>query len=232
MSSKNILENMSNKSFNRDKFVFVSDFDGTISKKDFFRYVVEKIISTEDMKPWQDYKDGKLSHVEALNQIFNKIRLSKDDFDAFIDTIEVEEYFMPTVKLCRSMNVDVYVVSAGADYYISRILKKLNLSEHVTIITNPSKYTPEKGLELFPVGKTHELYDEDLGISKKNFVEKMKKQGYSVIFAGDGMPDIAAAESADVVFARDYLIDLCEQSNISYKRFDSYFEIYKFISNC
>lgn len=225
-------ESMNNKSFNLDKLVFVSDFDGTISKKDFFRYVVEKIISPEDMKPWQDYKAGKISHVEALNGIFTKIRLPQEKFDAFIDTIEVEEYFMPTVELCRNKNIDVYVVSAGADYYISRILSKLNLLEHVTLITNPSKYTPENGLELFPVPRTHELYDQDLGISKKNVVEKMKKEGYSVVFAGDGMPDIAAAESADIVFARDYLIDLCKQSNINYNSFDSYFEIYNFISNC
>lgn len=223
---------MSNKSFNKDKFVFVSDFDGTISKKDFFRFVVEKIISPEDMAPWQAYKEGKITHVCALNKIFSKIRLSHEEFDSFIDTIEVEEYFKPTVELCKSKNVEVYVVSAGADYYISRILNKLNLSKQVTLITNPSKYTPENGLELFPVNEKHELYDENLGVSKKCFVEKMKKEGYSVVFAGDGMPDIAAAQSADVVFAKDYLIELCEQSNIKYNKFDSYFEIYNFISNC
>lgn len=218
--------------FNREKFVFVSDFDGTISKKDFFAYATSTIIPPEDMKPWSDYKQGKIKHVDALNKIFNKINLQKDDFDAFIDTIEIEEYFLPTVEICRKMNVDVYVVSAGADYYISRILNNLNISDKVTLITNPSKYSQEHGLELIPVDKSHEYYDEDLGISKQYFVEKMKKEGYSVLFAGDGMPDIAAASSADVVFAKDYLIELCKRSNIKYNKFDTYYDIYDFIANC
>lgn len=227
-----ILEAMSEKLFNKNKFVLVSDFDGTISKKDFFRYAIENIISKENMKPWQDYKDGKITHVEALNRIFQSIKLPQEEFDAFIDTIEVEEYFIPTIELCKTNKIDVYVVSAGADYYISRILKNLNISDDVTLITNPSKYTQKFGLELFPVDKSSEFYDKNLGISKKYFVEKLQKQGYSVLFAGDGIPDIDAASVADIVFAKDCLIDLCDHSNIKYNKFDSYLDIYNFISNC
>lgn len=228
----NILENMNNKAFSKDKFVFISDFDGTISKKDFFRYVVEKIISKENMKPWYDYKDGKISHVEALNKIFQTIRIPQDKFDKFIDTIEVEEYFVPTVELCNTLKVPFCIVSAGADYYILRILNNLNVDNKVTLLANPSKYSPESGLKLFPVEKNNEFYDWNLGISKKYLVQKWKKQGFSVVFAGDGMPDIDAASVADVVFAKDYLSELCKERDISYKGFESYKDIYNFILNC
>lgn len=223
---------MNSKTFNKHKLVFVSDFDGTVSKKDFFRYAVEKIISKENMKPWHDYKDGKISHVQALNKIFKSIRLPQDEFDAFIDSIEVEEYFVPTVKLCKEFEVPVYIVSAGADYYISRILYNLNILDSVKLITNPSKYSSEFGLELFPVEKDDEFYDWNLGISKKYLVQKLKKQGYFVIFAGDGIPDIEAASVADVVFAKDYLKELCTKNDIKYNSFDSYFDIYNFMLNC
>ena len=214
------------------KFVLVSDFDGTISKKDFFAYATENILSYEDMYPWREYKKGKISHVNALNLIFNQIHLPKSEFDLFIDSIEVEEYFCPTVELCKNKNIDVFVVSAGADYYISRILKRLCVEEKVSLITNPSTYSQIEGLKLFPVDKSHRYYDEDLGVSKKNFVLNLKQKGYTVIFAGDGLPDIDAAKVSDIVFARDYLVQLCEKNRVSHKHFDSYYDIFNFISNC
>ena len=212
-----------------NKLVFVSDFDGTISKRDFFAYVTQEILTPSDMKPWYEYKSGLITHVEALNRIFNKIRMSVQDFDKFIDTIEIEEYFEKTVFFCNDNQIDFYVVSAGADYYINRILGNLNLLDKVEIITNPSKYSQDRGLELFPVDKSHELYDLDLGISKKSFVQNLQAEGYKVIFAGDGMPDIAAASVADIVFAKDYLIELCEKDNLKYNKFMSYQDIYNFL---
>ena len=214
------------------KIVFVSDFDGTISKVDFFTYATEKIISNEDMAPWKEYKAGKIPHVEALHRIFSKIRLPKDEFDSFIDTIEVEDYFKDTVNLCSSKNIDFYVVSAGADYYINRVLKRECVDNCVTLITNPSAYSQECGLQLIPLDKKDVLYDYDLGVSKKLFINKLKKEGCIVIFAGDGMPDIEAATVADIVFAKDYLIELCNKRCVEYIEFSTYFDIYNFISNC
>ncbi len=213
------------------KFVIVSDFDGTISKKDFFTYATESILTDNDMLPWLQYKKGQISHVNALNQIFNKIHLPKNEFDNFIDKIEIEEYFLPTLNLCREKSIDFHIVSAGADYYILRILERIG-AQNVNLLTNPSDYSQERGLELYPPNKTFEFYDEDLGVSKKDFVLKLKSKGYFVLFAGDGMPDIDAAKVADVVFARDYLVDLCNRHNIQYKRFETYYDIYKYILEC
>lgn len=218
--------------FNNKKPVLVSDFDGTISKNDFFKYATETIITKEDMEPWAEYKAGKITHINALNLIFSKIRLPRNDFNKFIDTIEIEEFFVPTVDLCKSKNIDFHIVSAGADYYISRILNNLGIFSKVNLLTNSSTYSEEKGLELIPIPISHEYYDENLGISKRRFVQKLQKEGYYVIFAGDGSPDIEAATYADMVFARDYLITLCEDSNIPYTKFDSYLDIYNYIMNC
>lgn len=218
---------------NKDKkYVLVSDFDGTISKNDFFRHVIENLLSEKDIEPWEQYKAGKITHVKGLSLIFNKIRLKEDEFNKFIDSIQIEEYFTQTVSLCKEMGIDFYVVSAGADYYIKRLLNNLNVLQQVKLFANPSYFSEEEGLKMQPPPKSTDYYDEDLGISKKYFVLKLKNEGYTVIFAGDGTPDIEAAKAADIVFAKDYLVTLCKKENVKHIEYSSYQDIYNYILNC
>ena len=60
----------------KNKIVLITDFDGTIIKKDFFWYIIEKLMTEEDALPWKDYQAGKITHFEALNRIFAKIHIS------------------------------------------------------------------------------------------------------------------------------------------------------------
>ncbi len=222
---------MKNLKLNKDNVVLVSDFDGTISKVDFFAYVTENLLTPSDMQPWYDYKSGEITHVEALNRIFKKIRLDIDDFHSFIDKIEVEEYFAKTVDYCIQNSIKVYVVSAGADYYIDRILKKIKVDKKIELIANPSNYSQNNGLELFPFEIGHKYYDQNLGVSKQKFIQNLQMQGLKVIFAGDGIPDVEAASVSDVVFAKDYLLDICLKKQIQYQNFSTYKDIYEFILN-
>lgn len=216
----------------KQKYVLISDFDGTISKNDFFRHVTQNLLSDEDMEPWERYKAGEITHVKALSLIFSKIKMSKDKFNEFIDTIKIEEYFIPTVNLCIKKNIDFYVISAGADYYIKRLLNNLDVYSKVKMIANPSCFSEEIGLQMQPPSINADYYDANLGVSKKYFVQKLKQEGYFVIFAGDGTPDIEAAAVADKVFAKDYLITLCENKKLNYTSYTSYADIYHYILNC
>lgn len=214
------------------KYVLISDFDGTISKKDFFRYATQKLLSDEDMKPWDDYKAGKITHVKGLSMIFSKIKMPQSEFDKFIDTIKIEKYFVPTVNLCKEKNIDFYVISAGADYYIKRLLNNLDVLSKVEMIANPSYFSEEEGFQMQSPPKSVDYYDENLGVSKKYFVQKLKDEGFTVIFVGDGAPDIEAAKVADIVFAKDYLITLCESENVKFNKYETYKDIYHYILNC
>lgn len=214
-----------------NNFALVSDFDGTISKKDFFSYAQENILSEQDMLPWEDYKGRKISHVEALHRIFSKIRIPENKLIELISTIEVDESFLTVVDYCLVKDIKVFVVSAGADFYINHVLKRFSLLDKVELITNRSSYSQEEGLCLFPFGESHPLYDSDLGVSKKKFVQNLQSKGNKVIFAGDGRPDIEAASVADVVFAKDYLINLCEKNDICYNFLGSFDDILLFLKN-
>ena len=73
------------------KTVLISDFDGTISGEDFFGMVVEKLLKKEDIKPWNDYESGKITHFEALSRIFAKVSIEQEKLDAFIQNIKIDK---------------------------------------------------------------------------------------------------------------------------------------------
>ena len=71
-----------------------------------------------------------------------------------------------------------------------------------------------------------EFYDARVGISKAGVVQSLKRQGYDVVFAGDGPPDFAPAQIADVVFAKKILLEKCLEANIKTQPFETFDDVY------
>lgn len=213
------------------KIALVSDFDGTAIKRDFFWYIIEKLMSSEDAQPWEDYKSGKISHFTALNKIFEKIHLNDDDFHKLILELPVEDCFIETVDYCNSNNIDIYIVSAGADYYINLILDFLGVKNSVKLIANESTYSKNEGLQMIMPPEDSVFYSENYGVNKESVVKFLKTKYEHIVFAGDGTPDFDAAIHADVVFARGTLLELCEKYNTRCIEFDSYCRILDYLKN-
>ncbi|MEI7475224.1 MAG: MtnX-like HAD-IB family phosphatase [bacterium] len=213
------------------KVAVISDFDGTISKEDFFYYVIDNHLSPEDIEPWNDYKAGKINHVEGLRRIFSKISMSEKDLKDFILKLPIEENFLETLKFCNDNNIDFYVLSAGADYYIKIIFNELKVSNNLTLISNPSIYAKKGGISILPSDTDNIYYSHDYGVSKKLAVEDIKQKYDKIIFAGDGIPDFEASKLADVVFARGALLQLCNSNNVKSQTFNTYGDILEFLKN-
>ena len=90
-------------------YVLVTDFDGTITKEDFFWLVVERLLRKEDIQPWNDFLAGKVTHFDALNGIFQKIRLSEEDLHRFILDIPFENCFLEAVS-CAKATIFLFIL--------------------------------------------------------------------------------------------------------------------------
>ena len=211
------------------KIVLISDFDGTITKEDFFNMAVERLLSPEALKPWHDYVSGKTTHIDALTGIFSQIRLSQDELDKFIDTIHIDKYFYDVMDFCVEHKILVYICSAGTKYYIEKKIGKEIKKYAIQVVSNEGVYSPEKGLRLISPDKNDPFYDSNTGISKEVLVKKLKKEGYFTIYAGDGRPDLLPSKIADVVFAKSVLLDMCKQENIKTEKFESFKDILEYI---
>ena len=214
---------------NKIKIAFVSDFDGTITDDDFFNYVIEAYLSKDDIEPWRQYRAGKKTHFNALKEIFAKIHVDEKELQDLISKIKVDKDLDKVWLLCSEKGISLYVCSAGNDYYIKPLIGDKMKKYDVRLIANKGSYNKNEGLVMETISKDSPYYDESIGISKYKIVKRLKDDGYFVIFAGDGPPDIEPAKIADVVFAQKFLLEECQEMGIETKKFDGFSDILEYV---
>lgn len=207
------------------KTAFVTDFDGTITGDDFFSYITRRWFDNEALKPWREYLAGQRTHFDALNAMFRQLRVPEEELRGFIRRIPVDPCFEKTVSFCRSKNIPVYITSAGCDYYINILIGNLIEEYALKLITNHGEYSPQTGLSMTPPPASSPYYDKSVGISKAAIVRGLKREGYEVVYAGDGPPDLPPAKAADIVFAKKMLLGLCWEKKINVFAFENFSEI-------
>lgn len=160
----------------------VTDFDGTVTRRDFFELVREKWAMNPD--PWEDYVAGRLTHFEALQRIFAAIRCPESELLELVDRMEVDPAFFGAVETLTQRGWRVVVASAGCAWYIERLLAPVR--DRVTVFANPGDFSPGSGLQMSrPEGL--ECVCEETGIDKVGVVRRES----AAAFAGDGRPDLA-----------------------------------------
>ena len=215
----------------KNKIVLISDFDGTISKKDFFYMVIDTLLKDKKdaLAPWNDYLNGKIKHIDALTGIFSQIHLTQQELDDFISTIEVDSYFYDTAKYCMEKKIPFYICSAGTNYYIKKRIADALSKYNILLVSNDAPYSQHHGMKLVATEETSPYYNSNTGISKEKIVQKLKDDGFFTIYAGDGKPDFKSAKIADVVFAKDMLLELCKKENIKTEPFKDFTDILNYI---
>ena len=210
------------------KIAFVTDFDGTITNDDFFQYVGDAFFDDSALAPWRLYLKGKLSHFEALRQMYGSLRVCEKELIDLLKKVAVDEWVIPTFELLRDAQIPIYIASAGCDYYINLLVGGEIEKYGVNLVTNSSRYSQAEGLLMERPSKDNRFYDENVGISKKKIVEYLHQNDRRVIYAGDGPPDIDPARIADIVFAKKILLKKCIEEGIKTLKFSDYKDIYNF----
>ncbi|MBX9582384.1 MAG: hypothetical protein K2X87_18940 [Gemmataceae bacterium] len=59
--------------------VLVSDFDGTMTRHDFYRLAIESLLPPDTPDHWADYRAGTITHFEALWRYFAAVRVGKGE---------------------------------------------------------------------------------------------------------------------------------------------------------
>lgn len=204
-------------------FVFVSDFDGTLTEKDFYKIISDKYLGEECKKLHQDWKSKRITDVQYLGYVFENIGQNEEGISREIAEIKLDPFAGEFIKNILAANGDFVIVSAGTYYYITEVLAKNNI-EGVPIYSNKSEYR-DNGIH-FILEENSEFYSEIYGIDKEAVVKKLKFQYKKVFYAGDSGPDLKPSLISDVVFARGNLIDMLENQNKSYIKFNNFSEIW------
>ncbi len=204
--------------------VLVSDFDGTMTRRDFFKLAIERLLPADGPNFWAEYRAGRITHFEALRRYFAEIRASEADVLAMVDQMELDPALPQAVEELQQDGWKVIVTSAGCDWYIRRLLAQAGLE--LEVHSNPGRFVPGLGLQMeMPAGSP--FLSPTLGVDKAKVVLNHLKLGRTVAFAGDGFPDEEAALLAPgrLRFARGDLADVLKHKGEPFQPFDAWSEI-------
>jgi 2,3-diketo-5-methylthio-1-phosphopentane phosphatase len=204
--------------------LFVTDFDGTMTRHDFYKLAAQSLLPPGLPDYWAEYRAGRITHFQALQAIFASIRADLPTVKAVVDRMELDPGLPSALTRLRQAGWDLAVTSAGCDWYIRILLDEAGVRPPVW--SNPGRLVEGRGLlmELPPVGP---YFSPSLGIDKAAVVREGLARGRLVAFAGDGFPDIDAARlvPAELRFARgDLARALCEEG-LQFENFDRWSEI-------
>ncbi|WP_141432307.1 MtnX-like HAD-IB family phosphatase [Bacillus sp. 03113] len=207
------------------KWAFVSDFDGTISKKDFYWMVIDQYFP-DGKELFKDWKAGNIKDIDFLATVFKAIHQEEEQIIKDVHSIPIDEYIPEFIKHVQQNGGDFYILSAGTDYYIRHILDKYDI-ENVTVFSNEG-YFHEKNIHL-NINANDWKYSERYGIDKATVIQKLKKEYELVYFAGDSEPDSHPAVYADLTFAKDALPDMLKEKGVPFIPVEQFTEIEEYL---
>jgi len=205
---------------------YVCDFDGTVALED----VGNRFFSTftTDRTAWDaiiaDWFAGRAGGREVLARECALVDVDASRLDAFVRVRGVDPAFAPFVEAARAAGDDVSIASDGLLLYIRPILAAHGLA-HVRARSNDARF--EDG-RLVPAFGTNEGEGcGGCGTCKGAVIDAIRaaRPGVRVVFVGDGLSDRCAAPKADVVWAKDDLLEFCAARGIAAHPFATFADV-------
>jgi 2-hydroxy-3-keto-5-methylthiopentenyl-1-phosphate phosphatase len=197
------------------------DFDGTITEEDAAFYLLEEFARGDWRRFLRDYKEHRISVREFSVRTFAMIKADKPTLLAALKSkIEVRDGFGELLDYCRGRGFRFVIVSNGLDFYIRAVLKEMGLEDIEVHAAQPSFRTG--GMKVEYVGPDGQNVQDGF---KDAYIKSFLKQGYRVIYIGNGDSDIAPAQSAHYVFATGDLLEFYRQNNLKCQSFETFLEV-------
>ncbi|MGG1575416.1 2-hydroxy-3-keto-5-methylthiopentenyl-1-phosphate phosphatase [Fictibacillus sp. NRS-1165] len=205
------------------------DFDGTITKTD----NIIRIMRHFDPPGWEIIKDDilnqRISIRDGVGTLFSLLDTSQqDEIVRFaVEKVEIRSGFPEFVVFCEKRNIELLVISGGIDFFVYPILSRFNIPPK-NIYCNVGSFSGEKVNIVWPY-PCDEHCSNDCGLCKPSIIRAFKnlpdKKTVKKVVIGDSITDVAAAKQADLVIARELLLEKCKQYALPYREFHSFYDV-------
>jgi 2,3-diketo-5-methylthio-1-phosphopentane phosphatase len=204
--------------------ILVSDFDGTVTRYDFFDRVRKRWPFPPQDDPWEKFVSGEITHFQALAEIFASIRATEAELLELADSTELDATFAKSARALQDRGWEIVIASAGCDWYIKFLLKKAGVS--VPVYANPGTFDAESGLKM-SLPEPSAFFSPTKGVSKAAIVQDAMNRSDHVAFAGDGRPDVKPAllVRPEWRFARGWLAEALRERGERFHPFERWSEI-------
>jgi 2-hydroxy-3-keto-5-methylthiopentenyl-1-phosphate phosphatase len=194
----------------REHIAVLSDFDGTITIGGVMDLIYTKFAEPSCWELVERWIRGEITTPQEIQGCFSSMKATREEMESILDSVQIDPSFPEFVQFCQKQKYPLAVLSDGLKWYISYILNRFRI-DGLQIYANEINFLPD-GYQI-----TTPYFDPitpKRGVSKPRIIEKFKSDGYKVIFIGDGLSDIEAVHVADVIYARDELLNYCVRKNV------------------
>lgn len=203
--------------------VVFCDFDGTITAIETFARMLKEFAPELAAELMPKMYARQLTLREGVRQILESIPSTRySDILAYVQDKPIRSGLNELLDFLDVQNVPFVVVSGGLRDMVETVLKRDGLLDKVSAIFALDVDTS------YPNLKVHSDFEDGI-----EMVAKVKVMAqYSVdesIAIGDSITDINMASSADLVFARDRLIDYMQAKNKFYIPWHDFSDIQSYL---
>ena len=189
------------------------DFDGTACTAD-----VSEVLLQEFGDPsWPEYDElvdrSEMGLREAARHQSGMLRGTRDEMLALaVERCPMDATFPPFVEWAEGRGLPLTLVSDGFGFYVRPILEAAGLGR-VRALTNELVFDAHRPKLLHPNGHPECV---GCGTCKMLAVLRARDADGAVAFVGEGQSDRYGALYADVVFAKDALVAICEADAVPF----------------
>jgi len=205
--------------------IFVSDYDGTITDKDFYSLLAERYAPADTPDYFAQYREGRISHFEAMAAYFAFAPTEEQLLEELLAASQADPDLSASAALLRRAGWELWVVSAGSSWYVERVLRQAGVA--ATVYSNPGHLENGRGLVLERLDSSSPYHSASVGVDKSAVVQHALHIADIVAFAGDGPPDLQPAllVRPSLRFARGVLAEQLRERGEAFQPFSRWSEI-------
>ena len=200
--------------------VILSDFDGTISEFDVSDFIYKNFAGC-GMFYAEQWSQGLISTREEVLRTYATVTASQEEIAAALATVPIDPTFHELVELTRRRGIELAIVSDGMDWVIETVLATHGI-HGLPLYANHITFQDGKPCITFPWW--HDFCPMD-GVCKPKVLSRFREAGKRIVYIGDGRSDRLAAAEADVVFAKNNLVSICQAQKIPALEYSSFRDI-------
>jgi 2-hydroxy-3-keto-5-methylthiopentenyl-1-phosphate phosphatase len=196
--------------------IIQSDFDGTLTEEDVSFALLDAFAQGDWRQLYEQYRRSKMSVGDFNTKAFAMVKAGRDELlEVAREQVKLREGLRNLDNYCHQRGFRFLVVSNGLDFYIKDILGNAGMGD-IEVYAATTNFTPE-GLEVKYIGPEGTVLKKGF---KEAYIKLFLNQGYQVVCIGNGPSDYAPAALAQHVFARDGLLDLCQEKKLDCRPYE------------
>ncbi len=168
--------------------VFVTDFDGTLSRFDFYHLARARLVPPGTPNFFADYSLGRLTHFECLAATYAAITATEAEVVAGLRDLDFEPRFAECLARLADRGWEVVVASAGCGWYIDKMLGGVAVVVHA----NRGHWAGGGRGLVMELPTDSPFFSPTVGIDKPAVVRDALQRADVVAYAGDGFTDVPA----------------------------------------